>query len=105
MKRPLYDHIWTKIIERNSLAEGVLKQKIKEHEEIFTAIEKTEGKDAARNVMDDGLIGHCLARCLEHLNGSGSVTEKDYYVFYGYASKAAKESEKTVDKELSHLGL
>jgi len=97
--------MWTKIIERNSLAEGVLEQKIKEHEEIFSAIEKAEGKDAVRNVMDDGLIGHCLARCLEHLNGSSFITEKDYYVFYGYASKAAKESEQIIDKELPHLGL
>lgn len=105
MKRPLYDHIWTKIVERNSLAEGVLQQKIKEHEDVFSAIANAEGNDVARNVMDDGLIGHCLARCLEHLNGSSSVTEKDYYVFYSYASKAAKESEQIIDKELQHLGL
>ncbi|MCW8158816.1 hypothetical protein D7243_21855 [Stutzerimonas stutzeri] len=104
MKRPLYDHLWTKIIERNSLAEGALEQKIKEHEEIYTAIESAEGKDAAKNVMDLGLIGHCLARCLEHLRG-GPITEKDYYVFYGYASNAAKKSEEIIDNELSHLGL
>ncbi|MCQ4232381.1 hypothetical protein NAV31_01610 [Pseudomonas stutzeri] len=105
MKSPLYDHLWTKIIERNSMAESALKQKIKEHEEIYAAIQNSEGKDAANNVMDNGLIGYCLERCLEHLSGSDSINDKDYFVFYGYASKAVKESEKLIDEELSYLDL
>jgi len=104
MSVKLVDHSWTKIIERDKFAKATLAAKIKQIEEIEEAIRAVEGEEAARNVLHNGLIKHALTRCLENLQGSSSVTEQDYWVCYEFATNAAKDAERVIDEELSHIG-
>jgi len=104
MKTLIVDHSWTKIIERDEFAKDVLAAKIEQIEEIEAAIRAVEGEEAARNVLNDGLIKHALTRCLENLQGSASATEQDFWVCYEFATAAAKNAERIIDEELSHIG-
>ncbi|MGH8383865.1 hypothetical protein [Pseudomonas sp.] len=104
MKTLIVDHSWTKIIERDEFAKIALAAKIDLIEEIEAAIRAAEGEEAARNVLDDGLIKHALTRCLENLQGSASVTEQDFWVCYKFATTAAEKAERIIDEELSHIG-
>ena len=104
MKTLIVDHSWTKIIERDEFARVALAAKIEQIEEIEAAIRAVEGEEAARNALNDGLIKHALTRCLENLQGSASVTEQDFRVCFEFATTAAKNAERFIDEELSHVG-
>ncbi|MGH8381732.1 hypothetical protein [Pseudomonas sp.] len=104
MKTLIVDHSWTKIIERDAFAKVALADKIKQIEETEDAIRAAEGEEAACNVLNNGLIKHALTRCLENLQGSTSVTEQDFWVCYEFATTAAKQAERVIDEELSHIG-
>lgn len=95
----LVNHSWTKIIERDAFAKLVLKDKIAEVTQLEESIRQNDGEDAARNVLNDGLIIHALKRCLENLEGSSTVTEQDFWVCYGFATAAAKKAEKILNED------
>lgn len=95
----LVNHSWSKIIERDSYAKQALKDKIEEVTQLEESIRQTDGEDAARNVLKDGLIIHALKRCLENLEGSSTVTVKDYWVFYEFATSAAKKAEEILNED------
>ncbi|MGE8064074.1 hypothetical protein [Pseudomonas sp. NPDC089569] len=94
MPAQLVDHLWDKIIERDALARQILREKIAAVHQLEAAIRLKEGDEVTRVVMRNGLIEHALKRCLENLEGSTSVTEQDFWVFYDYATYVAKHAEK-----------
>ncbi|MFK0087568.1 hypothetical protein ACIQUS_09735 [Pseudomonas sp. NPDC090755] len=104
MKTLIVDHAWNTIIARDAAAKLALAGKIQQIEDIEAAIRAVDGEEAARAVLNDGLIKHALTRCLEHLQGSASVTEKDFRVCYAFATTAASKAEQVIDEELSHIG-
>ena len=99
MSVKLVDHSWTKIMERDAFAKTALRGKIEEVEKLEEAIRSKDGADAARNILDDGLIVHALKRCQENLNGSNTVTEQDFWVFYEFATIAARKAERILNEE------
>ncbi|MFJ2446774.1 hypothetical protein [Pseudomonas sp. NPDC087626] len=99
MSVKLVDHSWTKIIERDAFSKAALRGKITEVEQLEESIRSKDGADAARNVLDDGLIIHALKRCLENLEGSTTVTEQDFWVCYGFATTTARKAEKILNEE------
>ena len=99
MSVKLVDHTWTKIIERDAFAKAALRGKIEEVEQLEEAIRSKDGIEAARNVLDDGLIIHALKRCQENLDGSATVTEQDFWVCYVFATTAARKAEKILNEE------
>lgn len=105
MKKPLVDHLWTKIAERGSLAESAIQQKLDELTDIETAIRTQDGAEAVRNVLGNGTIRRALERCRDYHNGSSDVSELDLSIFFNYATATAKDSERIIDAELSYLNL
>lgn len=105
MKNPIVDHFFTKISERGSLALGAAQSKLQEVNELTHIIQQSEGSDAARNILADGMIALALQRCVEFHEGDSRITEKDMHIYYSYAYREAKRSEETIDLELSSLGL
>ena len=99
MSVKLVDHSWTKIIERDAFAKTALRGKIEEVEQLAEAIRSKDGADAARNVLNDGLIVHALKRCQENLNGSPTVTDQDFWVCYDFATTASRKAEKILNEE------
>ena len=95
----LVDHSWTKIIERDAFAKAALQGKIEAVEQLAEAIRSKDGAEAARNVLNDGLIVHALKRCQENLNGSTTVTEQDFWVCYEFATTAARNAERILNEE------
>ncbi|WP_224788098.1 hypothetical protein [Pseudomonas fluorescens] len=77
----------------------MLKGKIEEVEQLEESIRSKDGVEAARNVLNDGLIIHALKRCQENLNGSATVTEQDFLVCYEFATTAARNAEKILNEE------
>ncbi|MGY2259410.1 hypothetical protein [Pseudomonas sp. SDO55104_S430] len=94
MPAKLVDHLWDKIIERDDLARRILREKIAAVHQLEDVIRAQEGEEVTRVVMRNGLIEHALKRCLENLEGSPTVTEQDFWVFYDYAIYVAKHAEK-----------
>ncbi|MGN7442209.1 hypothetical protein [Pseudomonas lactis] len=101
MSVKLVDHSWTKIIERDAFAKVALRGKIEEVEQLAEAIRSKDGEEAARNVLNDGLIVHALKRCQENLDGSTSVTEQDFWVCYEFATTEARKAEKILNEDES----
>ena len=99
MSVKLVDHSWNKIIERDAFAKVALRGKIEEVEQLEEAIRSKDGVEAARNVLNDGLIVHALKRCQENLDGSTTVTEQDFWVCYDFATTAARKAEKILNEE------
>lgn len=99
MSVKLVDHSWNKIIERDAFSKVAVRGKIQEVEQLQESIRSTDGEDAVRNVFSDGLIVHALKRCQENLEGSATVTEQDFWVFYEFATTAAKKAEKILNEE------
>jgi hypothetical protein len=105
VKTPLFDHLWTKIAERDGLARAVTEQKLQELKTIETAIALHDGAEAVDNVLAHGTLRRALERCLQYHQGSESMDETDMFIHYNYASSAAKEAESIIDSELPYLGL
>lgn len=99
MSVKLVDHSWNKIIERDAFAKVALRDKIIEVQQLEEAIRSKDGADAARIVLNDGLIVHALKRCQENLEGSTTVTEQDFWVCYEFATTAARKAEKILNEE------
>ena len=99
MSVKLVDHSWKKIIERDAFSKVAVRGKIQEVEQLQESIRSKDGEDAVRNVFSDGLIVHALKRCQENLEGSTTVTEQDFWVFYEFATTAAKEAENILNEE------
>lgn len=99
MSVKLVDHSWTKIIERDAFAKEALRGKILEVQQLEEEISSKDGVEAARNVLNDGLIVHALKRCQENLDGSTTVTEQDFWVCYEFATTAARQAEKILNEE------
>ncbi|EKT4542648.1 hypothetical protein QEM15_004883 [Pseudomonas putida] len=95
----LVNHSWNKIIERDLFAKQALKDKIEEVKQLEESIRVKDGLEAARNVLNDGLIIHALQRCLENLEGSTTVTERDFWVCYEFATTAAKKAEEVLNED------
>lgn len=93
MSKKLVDHTWAKIIERDSQAKEALLTKIGEIVELVQRSRGIDGKEASRLISDDGRLEYALRKCLDHLEGSSSVNENDYFIFYEYATGAAKRAE------------
>ncbi|MFV0934006.1 hypothetical protein [Pseudomonas jessenii] len=94
----LFDHLWTKIIGRDAFAKAALRKKIAAVQQLEESIRSKKGEEASRNVLNDGLIVHALKRCLENLEGSSTVTEQDFWVFYEFATTAARKSERILNE-------
>ena len=99
MSVKLVDHSWKKIIERDAFSKVALRGKIQEVEQLEESIRLKDGEEAARNVFSDGLIVHALKRCQENLHGSTTVTEQDFWVFYEFATTAAKKAERILNED------
>jgi hypothetical protein len=99
MSVKLVDHSWHKIVEGDALAKVVLRDKIAQIQQLEETIRSKDGADAARNVLDNGLIVHALKRCLEHLEGSDATSEQDFLVCYYYATTAAEKAEKILNED------
>lgn len=105
MKKPLLDHSWKTIGDRNELSPGFIDSKITELDDIFKRIEAAEGLDVARNVTDGGLIRHALVRCKEHFKSGATFNGDDYYIFFQFASAGAKKTQEMIDENFEHLRL
>ena len=105
MKTPLFDHLWTKIAERDGLARAATEQKLHQLKEIETAIALHDGSEAVHNVLAYGTLRRALERCLQYHQGSEEIDDTDMLIFYNYASSAAREAERVIDSELPYLGL
>lgn len=106
MKKPILDHSWKSILNRDELSKICLKDKLKQLQEIAAVIQSNYDESTVINVMDNGKIIYALKRALEYLeNPQGYLTEKDFFIYYSYASSEAKNTEKIIDDELAHLGL
>lgn len=106
MKRPFIDHSWSKIVERDPVAKVMIDAKVKQLDEVAEAIRISAGSDAVENVLDYTLVKRALEQCLAHLSGATEVvTAHDYYIYSGYADYRIAEAQRTIDSELSHLGL
>ncbi|KQQ62930.1 hypothetical protein ASF66_00830 [Pseudomonas sp. Leaf129] len=105
MKTPLVDHLWTKIAERDGVARAVTEQKLQELKSIETAIALHDGAEAVHNVLAYGSIRRALERCLQYHQGAEDMDDVDMLIFYNYATRAAKEAEDVIDRELPYLGL
>jgi len=105
MKKPLVDHWWGKITEQDHRGLAAAKDKLAELESISTKIEASDGSEAVRNVLDDGMIKRALQRCIEFHEGVGSMDIKDLHIYHRYATDAAKRSEAIIDEELDYLEL
>lgn len=99
MSVKLVDHSWKKIIERDAFSKVAVRGKIQEVEQLQESIRSKDGEDAVRNVFSDGLIVHALKRCQENLEDSTTVTEQDFWVFYEFATTAAKKAENILNEE------
>ncbi|WP_413705006.1 hypothetical protein [Pseudomonas sp. Pseusp16] len=98
MSVKLFDRLWIKIIGRDAFAKAVLRKKIAAVQQLEESIRSKKGEEASRNVLNDGLIVHALKRCLENLEGSSTVTEEDFRVFYEFATTAAIKSERILNE-------
>ncbi|RMQ98410.1 hypothetical protein ALP94_04651 [Pseudomonas savastanoi pv. glycinea] len=105
MKKPMVDHWWEKITERSSMGLAATKDKLEQVEYISAKIQASDGSDAVRNVMDNGMIKLALQRCLQFHKGDDSITDLDLHIYYRYATMAAKQSEAIIDDELDYLEL
>lgn len=105
MKTPLVDHLWTKIVESSDIAIPAVEHKLQQLEDIETAISRTDGSDAVRNVLANGTIRRALERALAFHRGAGDIDLIDLQIYYEYATAAAKESQRIIDAELAYLGL
>lgn len=93
MSNKLVDHVWSKIIERDSQAQAALSTKIAEVVEMTLRAHAVDGADASKLVSDEGRLEYALRRCLDHLTKPGSVGEMDYFIYYEYATGAAKRAD------------
>lgn len=105
MQKPLVDHWWTKIAEREEVGLTAAKDKLRELAEIERAISDAEGTDVMRNVLADGQIRRALERCIQIHEGDTLLDESDRSIYYNYATTAAKDSERIIDEELAYLEL
>lgn len=105
MKKPLVDNWWSKISEREAVGLAAANDKLQALGEVEEAIRASEGSDAVRNVLADGLIRRALERCIEIHEGDSALDCSDLSIYYNYASVEAKKSEQIIDDELAHLGL
>lgn len=103
MKKPLVDHIWSRM-SGTEIGPEVVKQKLAELDQIERRIRDAIGDDV-RNILADGTIHHALERMGEIHSGSSNLDEKDLHIYHDYATSAAKKAEQIIDDELSHLGL
>ncbi|CAI8763067.1 hypothetical protein [Pseudomonas sp. A-RE-23] len=93
MSDKLVDHLWEKIIERDSQAKAVLSDKISKVVEITLRSRAVDGSDAANLVSDEGRLEYALRKCLAHLMNPESVSEMDYFIYYEYATGAARRAD------------
>ena len=101
MSVKLVDHSWHKIVEGDELAKVIIRGKIVEVQQIEEEIRSKDGADAARSVLDNGLIVHALKRCLDYLEGSSELSEQDFLVCYYYATTAAENAERILNEDES----
>lgn len=105
MKKPLIDHWWNKIIEHGELGKAAARDKFRDFEIIESTISASEGTEVAQNVLGNGLIKQALQRCVEIHEGASFLNRIDLHIYWRYATHAMEQSQQTIDKELSYLGL
>ncbi|ENG2598637.1 hypothetical protein N0673_18110 [Pseudomonas aeruginosa] len=105
MKRPIVDHSWTKIVETGGIGLAAAEKKLQAVTELARTIRAAEGKDAADNVLHNGLIETALLRCKQFHEGQSALIIDDLHINYTYATEAMKKSEQIIDRELSYLDL
>ena len=107
MKKPIVDHLWTKISELDYIGKTAVDQKLDEVQRLTAVITAAEGGEAAKNVLASGLIEAALIRCRQcHDNrGDSRFTESDLHINYRFATDAMFKAEKVIDEELAHLDL
>lgn len=105
MKKPLVDHWWSKISERADVGLPAAQDKLRQLGEVEKAIASRDGQAAAANVLASGLIRRALERCVEIHQGRPDLDADDLSIYYNYATEAAKEAERIIDKELDYLDL
>lgn len=105
MKRPLIDHLWSKMPEGHSFGREAVKDKLTQLGEIEEAIRSAHGQDAVENVLGAGGLRRALERMDQIYGGDSMFDDIDLHVFYEYATWQAKESQMIIDDELADLGL
>jgi hypothetical protein len=105
LKKPVVDHLWSKIGETDSIGLSAVVTKLAEVAELSGVIAGKEGTEVLNNVMDNGLIAIALARCKKFHEGGSSLTRDDFYINYNYATISMRKSEQIIDTELEYLGL
>lgn len=106
MKKPVVDHLWTKIADLEPQGRAAVQAKIDELSQIAWKIREAEGSEVASNVLEHGLIETALLRCRQIQDGEvPGLDYDDLQIFYRYATTAMKHAEKVIDEELSYLDL
>lgn len=107
MKKPIVDHLWTKISDLDYIGSTAVNQKVDDVQRLADVIASAEGTETAKNVLSSELIKAALLRCKQchDLKGDSRFTEEDLHIYYRFATDAMLKAEKVIDEELGYLGL
>ncbi len=105
MKKPVIDHIWSKIYDQDALGKSAAQTKLEEVKALHLRIHEAYGSEVADNVLGQGLIEHALARCIEIQDGKPGLDYDDLQIYATFATTAMNHSQGIINIELSELGL
>lgn len=105
MKKPVVDHLWSKIFDLETLGRSAAAQKLNEVVALSERISHSEGSDVVNTILDHGLIEAALRRCIQIQDREIGLDYDDLQIYARYATTAMKYAEQIIDKELAHLGL
>ncbi|MEF9673981.1 hypothetical protein QNM99_24965 [Pseudomonas sp. PCH446] len=105
MKKPIVDHIWTKIADRDYIGKVAAQQKLDEVQRLSNDISQSEGIDIDKSALGLGFIEIALLRCRQcHENDNDSrFTNDDLHINYSYATEAMYKAEEIIGNKLDHL--
>lgn len=105
MKKPVVDHLWSKIYDQDSQGRSAAQTKLDEVRELRLRIQNSYSSEVANNLLRHGLIEHALERCIEIQDGKAGLDYHDLQVYATFATSAMNHSQVLIDKEIGELGL
>jgi hypothetical protein len=105
MKKPVVDHIWSKIYDQDAQGKAAAQAILEEVKALHLRIFEVHGSEVADNVLQHGLIERALSRCVEIQDGKLGLSYDDLQIYATYATTAMKHSQVVIDKELGELAL
>lgn len=105
MKKPVVDHLWSKIFDLETLGRSAAAHKLSEVIGLSERINISEGSEVVNTILDHGLIEAALRRCIQIQDGEIDLDYDDLQIYARYATTAMKRAEQIIDKELAHLEL